>query len=212
MEVSDGGRPVGRGTKQGVRPCPACIAQSFSPPDEGAFMNNLNSVLIEGNLVKDPERFDFNTGTMAKFSIGVNRYYRNAAKEPMKETSFITVQTWGALAEGCCRYLKKGRGVRVVGRLKQEKWTDDKIVRDRHVIVAEHVEFKPEPKEQAEPVRRSDAIGSDTAQHCPGVGEVLAPAESEASESIVLEQTQDVNDVLSALELSQGVDESSAEF
>lgn len=168
-------------------------------------------VVIEGNLVKDPERFDFSNGIMAKFGIGVNRYYRNAAKEPVKETSFITIQTWGALAEGCCRYLKKGRGVRVVGRLKQEKWNDGKTSRDRHVIVAEHVEFKPEPKERIESLpNATDAIATDETQTC--LNSMETSSEHDAAETIVLEQTQEINDVLSALELPQGVDEPAMSF
>ena len=47
----------------------------------------------------------------------------------------------------CGEYLKKGRGVRVVGRLKQDRWTDaDGKGRSRIFIVAEHVEFKPQLK------------------------------------------------------------------
>jgi single-strand DNA-binding protein len=43
-------------------------------------------------------------------------------------------------------YLQKGRGVRVVGRLRQERWTDkDGGNRERILVVAEHVEFKKEP-------------------------------------------------------------------
>jgi single-strand DNA-binding protein len=49
----------------------------------------------------------------------------------------------------CGEYLKKGRGVRVVGRLKQDRWTDpDGKPRSRVEIVAEHVEFKPQIKKQ----------------------------------------------------------------
>jgi single-strand DNA-binding protein len=47
----------------------------------------------------------------------------------------------------CGEYLKKGRGVRVVGRLKQDRWTDpDGKPHSRVEIVAEHVEFKPQKK------------------------------------------------------------------
>ncbi|RKX84665.1 MAG: single-stranded DNA-binding protein, partial [Spirochaetes bacterium] len=39
---------------------------------------------------------------------------------------------------------KKGRGVRVVGRIKQDRWKDqDDKSREKFKIVAEHVEFKP---------------------------------------------------------------------
>jgi len=53
-----------------------------------------------------------------------------------------TSPPWTRLAEVCAEYLKKGRGVRVVGRLKQDKWTDaDGKPHSRVHIVAEHVEF-----------------------------------------------------------------------
>ncbi len=108
-------------------------------------MNNLNSVLLEGNLVRDPEEVVIgeNAAQMAKFSIAVNRYFKNAQAEPVEEVMFITITAWGSLAKSCLQYLQKGRGVRVVGRLRQERWTDkDGGSRERIVVVAEHVEFK----------------------------------------------------------------------
>jgi single-strand DNA-binding protein len=43
----------------------------------------------------------------------------------------------------------KGRGVRVVGRLKQDRWTGPEgQARSKILIVAEHVEFKPQLKKQ----------------------------------------------------------------
>jgi len=89
-------------------------------------MNNLNSVLLEGNLVRDPEEVVIgdNAAQMAKFSIAVNRYFKNAQAEPAEEVMFITITAWGSLAKSCLQYLQKGRGVRVVGRLRQERWTD----------------------------------------------------------------------------------------
>ena len=66
-----------------------------------------------------------------------------------KEVSFYEVSTWTRLAEVCGEYLKKGRGVRVVGRLKQDRWTDaDGKPHSRIFIAAEHVEFKPQFKKQ----------------------------------------------------------------
>ena len=85
-------------------------------------MNNLNSVLIEGNLTKDPDVNRTNNGTfVSTFPLARNRYYK-ADDELKEEVSFIDIETWGRLAENCYEYLKKGRGVRVVGRLKQQRW------------------------------------------------------------------------------------------
>jgi single-strand DNA-binding protein len=58
----------------------------------------------------------------------------------------IPVDSWGTLAENCSKYLHKGRGVRVVGRLRQDRWQDDQEnTRERYIIVAEHVEFQRDP-------------------------------------------------------------------
>ena len=73
------------------------------------------------------------------------------------------METWSKLADACRDHLAKGRGVRVVGRLKQDRWTDQEGKnRSRIKIVAEHVEFKPFKKEdsvsagEAEPEQYSE--------------------------------------------------------
>jgi len=57
------------------------------------------------------------------------------------------VETWAKLADNCYNLGHKGRGVRVVGRLKQERWSgSDGKSHSRVTIVAEHVEFRPDFK------------------------------------------------------------------
>lgn len=116
-------------------------------------MNNLNSILIEGNLAKDPILRTTPRGTqVCTMCIASNRYYKQDSGFE-KEVSFFFVETWGRLAEACCARGKKGRGVRVVGRLKQERWTDsDGKLRSKVTIVAEHVEFRPEFKKDTKTV------------------------------------------------------------
>lgn len=75
--------------------------------------------------------------------------------------SYFDVEAWSRLGSTCAQYLKKGRGVRVVGRLKQDRWIDpDGKPRAKVKIVAEHVEFKPQAakREGAEedPVQLAD--------------------------------------------------------
>ena len=126
-------------------------------------MNNLNSILIEGNLTKDPQLSYTPKGTpVCQFTLASNRYYKQD-EEYQREVSFLDVTTWGRQAEVCGEYLKKGRGVRVVGRLKQDRWQDPEgNNRSRVSIVAEHVEFKPDRKadgdaEEKEPAESPDA-------------------------------------------------------
>jgi single-strand DNA-binding protein len=119
------------------------------PPDfdKGGVMNNLNSILIEGNLVRDPMLRATPKGTqVCSMSLASNRYYKQEGGYE-KEVSFFDVETWSRLAELCYNKGKKGRGVRVVGRLKQNRWSDpDGKQRSKVSIIAEHVEFRPEFK------------------------------------------------------------------
>ena len=107
-------------------------------------MNNLNSILIEGNLVRDPTLRSTPKGTpVCNFSLASNRFFKQDS-EMEKEVSFFDVETWAKLAENCYNLGQKGRGVRVVGRLKQQRWNDTEgKPHSRIMIVAEHVEFKP---------------------------------------------------------------------
>jgi single-strand DNA-binding protein len=136
-------------------------------------MNNLNSILIEGNLTRDPELRSTPKGTsICTFPISSNRYFKqNNAME--KEVSFFNVETWAKLAEASYQQGKKGRGVRVVGRLKQERWNDkENKSQSRIFIVAEHVEFRPEfPAKAAEEMN-----DSETAEEKPETETALVPS------------------------------------
>ncbi len=123
-------------------------------------MNNLNSILVEGNLVRDPELSYTPKGVaVCSFSIGSNRYFKQD-DELQQEVSFFDVTTWSRLAEVCHEYLQKGRGVRVIGRLKQDRWqATDGTGRSKVYVVAEHVEFRPRPAG-----KQDEAVDSDEAE------------------------------------------------
>jgi single-strand DNA-binding protein len=114
-------------------------------------LNNLNSILIEGNLVRDPElKYTQKGAAVCSFVLASNRFFKQD-EEMQKEVSFFEITTWSRLAEVCGEYLKKGRGVRVVGRLKQDRWTSPEgQSRSKVSIVAEHVEFKPQMKKDGD--------------------------------------------------------------
>jgi single-strand DNA-binding protein len=113
-------------------------------------MNNLNSILIEGNMVRDPQLRATAKGTsLCTFTLASNRFFKQDSGME-KEVGFFEIETWAKLAEACNNLGKKGRGVRVVGRLKQSRWTgNDGKQNSRVSIVAEHVEFRPEFKKEA---------------------------------------------------------------
>jgi single-strand DNA-binding protein len=110
-------------------------------------MNNLNSILIEGNLVRDPLYRTTPKGTpLCTFTLASNRFFKQDSGLE-KEVGFCDVESWSKLAENCYNLGRKGRGVRVVGRLKQDRWNgSDGKAHSKIAIVAEHVEFKPDFK------------------------------------------------------------------
>ena len=125
-------------------------------------MNNLNSILIEGNLVRDPLLRSTPKGTqICTLSLASNRFYKQESGYE-KEVSFFNVETWARLADACYAKGKKGRGVRVVGRLKQDRWTGtDGKSHSRVTIVAEHVEFRPEFKKDAKAASPENSDGKE---------------------------------------------------
>ena len=112
-------------------------------------MNNLNSILLEGNLAREPELRYSPKGTPAcTLVVASSRSYKHPENEGerVEEVSFLEATTHGKLATVCHEHLRKGRGLRVVGRIKQERWEDDAgNSRSKVVIIAEHVEFQPQP-------------------------------------------------------------------
>ena len=108
-------------------------------------MNSLNQVIIEGNVVRQPEKKTCKNGSfMCRVPIAVNRYYKDKNGEYVDDVSFFDISTFGSLSETCEKWCLKGRGIRVVGRLKQNVSSDEEGKKHSRIdIIAEHVEFKP---------------------------------------------------------------------
>jgi single-strand DNA-binding protein len=128
-------------------------------------MNNLNSILIEGNLVHEPEYRETVKGTpLCTFSIASSRFYKHD-NTLEQEVNYFDIETWAKLAESCKRNGHKGRGVRVVGRIKQNIWNDAYgNIHSKVIIVAEHIEFRPElipaVPSQTEPIEAELALAA----------------------------------------------------
>jgi len=108
-------------------------------------MNSLNSLILEGNIVRQAVLSEPTDGfKVCKIPLAVNRFFKNANGDGVEEVSFFDVEAYGKMAEICEKQGSKGRGMRVVGRLKQNRWKDtDGKTQSKIFVVAEHVEFKP---------------------------------------------------------------------
>ncbi len=115
-------------------------------------MNSLNQIILEGNVSRQPELRQSATGTnVCVIPIAVNRSYKNVKGESVEEVSFFDVTSFGKTAEVCSKYATIGRHVRVVGRLKQDRWKNlEGKSQSKINIIAEHVELLNLPRKQSE--------------------------------------------------------------
>jgi len=104
---------------------------------------SLNTVNMMGNLTRDPEiRYTPAGKAVCNLSIANNRIYTKNG-EKVQEVSFFDVEVWGAIAENCTKYLKKGSGIIVEGRLRQDRWEKDGKTQSRVRIAANNIHFMP---------------------------------------------------------------------
>lgn len=83
----------------------------------------LNSIIIMGRLVADPELRTTQSGvSTCSFRVAVDRNYAKQGEE--KQTDFFDVTTWRNTAEFVSRYMTKGSPVAIQGSMQSRKWQD----------------------------------------------------------------------------------------
>ncbi len=107
-------------------------------------MSSFNKVILMGNLTRDPELRQTQSGTsVCRFSIAVNRSFSAQDGSVKDETCFVEIDSFGKTAENISKYFSKGRPILVEGRLRQDTW-DDKNTgqkRSKLLVVLERFEF-----------------------------------------------------------------------
>lgn len=110
---------------------------------------NYNKIILAGNLVKDPELKLVNSTNLCKFTLAVNKLFKNKKTGQMdKDTCFIDVALWGYNAENIGKHLSKGANVLVEGELRQESYQVNGENRTKHTITADIVKFLVPKKEE----------------------------------------------------------------
>ncbi len=86
----------------------------------------VNKVILIGNLGRDPEVRQLESGTkIAKFSLATNENFKDRNGEWQKRTEWHNIVLWGNLAERAEKYLHKGSTIYIEGRLGTRKWKDE---------------------------------------------------------------------------------------
>jgi single-strand DNA-binding protein len=106
-------------------------------------MSNLNTVVITGNLTRDPELGMTEDGkSICRMRVAVGGRRRGADGGWVDKSNYFDVVVWAEQGATCGLYLFKGLPVAVLGRLDWSEWTDKAGVRRESVeIVAGRVEF-----------------------------------------------------------------------
>ncbi|MDY6795553.1 MAG: single-stranded DNA-binding protein [Actinomycetota bacterium] len=124
-------------------------------------MAGLNSVVLVGNLTRDPElRYTPSGIPVCTLRLAVNRNFTNQQGEI--ETDFFNVVVWRTQAERCAEYLSKGRQVATQGRLQSRSWeTAEGQRRSTVEVVADRVVFLGRRERQSDEF--DDVVGKDLA-------------------------------------------------
>ena len=107
-------------------------------------MVSINTVILGGNLTRDPEvRYTPQGTAVARLGLAVNQTYKTKDGEKREDVCFIDVEVWARQAETCGEYLKKGSSILVEGNLKLDTWDDRETgkKRSKHKIRARRVQF-----------------------------------------------------------------------
>jgi single-strand DNA-binding protein len=98
---------------------------------------NLNSILIEGELLAEPTfDKDENGNIVSSFNIK-SRISKENNSLNIKGYNYFKIKCTDDLADAVIENGQKGREFRIVGCLVHEEFNDD------YFIYAEHIEFKP---------------------------------------------------------------------
>ncbi len=130
-------------------------------------MQNINRVVLTGNLTRDPELRSTPSGTsVCKLRVAVNGRRKNSHDEWVDKPNYFDVTVWGARGESCAEYLSKGRPVAIDGRLDWREWEAEGGGKRQAVeIVADTVQFLGTKKDEEQ-----EAGGEEPEPVAAGVG------------------------------------------
>jgi single-strand DNA-binding protein len=104
----------------------------------------LNKAMVYGNLTRDPEMKSLPSGMqVTSFSVATNRIYNDRDGKRQESVDYHNIVVFGKTAETVSKYLKKGSGAFVEGRLQTQSWEKDGVKQYRTEIVADRVQFGP---------------------------------------------------------------------
>jgi single-strand DNA-binding protein len=145
-------------------------------------MSNGNTVVLVGNITRDPElRFTPTGQPTATFGLAVNRRWQNRQTQEWEEaTSFFDVVCWRELAENASESLHRGTRILVTGRLEQRSWeTAEGEKRSKVEVIAD--ELGPSLRWASAEVKKNERRGPSDGGGRPAPAREASRPEAESS-------------------------------
>ncbi len=137
----------------------------------------LNKAMIYGNLTRDPEMKALPSGMqVCSFAVATNRTYNDRDGKRQEAVEYHNITAFGKQAEVIAKYLTKGSGVYVEGRLQTNSWEKDGVKQYRTEIIVDKFEFGPKSGGGSAP---SAAAATSTGSESRGGAPVLPEYPSE---------------------------------
>ena len=105
---------------------------------------SINKVLITGNLTRDPELRETQSGfQVLNFGVAVNDRRKNNQTGQWEDyANFVDCTMFGNRAASVARFLAKGSKVTIEGKLRWSQWeTQDGSKRSKLEVVVDEIEF-----------------------------------------------------------------------
>ena len=130
---------------------------------------SINRVLISGNLTRDAELRQTQTGnSVLGFGVAVNDRRRNPQTDEWEDCpNFIDCTMFGKRAESVERYLTKGAKVSIEGKLRWSQWEKDGQKRSKIEVIVEELEFMSRPDAQGQQDASPNPYQPQTAAYAP---------------------------------------------
>ena len=104
---------------------------------------SINRVVISGNLTRDPELRQTQSGMAVRgLGVAVNDRRRNPQTNEWEDyPNFIDCTMFGARATAIQQYLHKGSKVAIEGKLRYSQWERDGQRRSKVEVIIDEIEF-----------------------------------------------------------------------
>lgn len=104
---------------------------------------SINRVIISGNLTRDPELRQTQSGmAVLSFGVAVNDRRKNPSTGEWEDyPNFVDCTMFGARANSLANYLSKGTKVSIEGKLRWSQWERDGQKRSKLEVIVDELEF-----------------------------------------------------------------------